>query len=302
MVTLGWAMIALMSFIILGMIVIVIWGAMRRRGRFDEHMPVDIDGGKAWILIGGVAVPSAVLTALFFLTLVEFNARPSGYPAADIKIHVTAHDWWWQFTYGGPEGDPSQAFQTANEIHVPVGQKIGVEVSSTDVIHSFWVPRLFGKLDAIPGHTNYMVFIADKPGTYFGECAEFCGLQHAHMQFTVVAESADKYAAWAARQRRPSAAPTDPMLISGRNAFEEYACSLCHRIRGTQARGGVAPDLTHVGSRLTIGAGALPNTRARMQAWIVNSQAIKPGNKMPILEELDGRTLNALAAYLESLK
>lgn len=302
MVTLGWALIALMSFLVLGMLVLVVWGALRKRGSFEEHLPIDAGGGRQWIVIGGLAVPGVVLGALFLLTVAELGARPTGFAAARIKIHVTAHQWWWQFDYDGTPRDQSRGFETANEIHVPVDTPVGVEVTSADVIHSFWAPRLFGKLDAIPGHTNYFVFQADKPGVYLGECGEYCGVQHANMQFTVVAEKPQEYAAWVARQRRPAMTPTDPELVGGRHAFEEYACALCHRIRGTRGRGGVAPDLTHVGSRLEIGAGALRNTRARMQAWIVNSQALKPGNKMPVLSQLDGRTLRELSAYLESLK
>jgi cytochrome c oxidase subunit 2 len=306
MAVLGWWIIGLMCFVILGMVVLVVAGALRRRGSFDEHMPIHVDGGKGWLVIGGLIVPGTVLIALFFVTLAEFNARPVGFKTADLNIDVTAHQWWWEFNYrktgvGSDDNGVSGGFETANEIHVPVGQRVGVQVMSTDVIHSFWAPKLFGKLDAIPGHRNYFVFEATQPGVYFGECAEFCGLQHANMQFTVVAESPEHYAEWVERQRSPAAAPKSPELISGRNAFEEYACALCHTIRGTEARGSVAPDLTHVGSRLTIAAGALPNTRARMQAWIVNAQALKPGNKMPKLEVFDGPTLNAVAAYLESL-
>ncbi|HEU4616565.1 MAG TPA: cytochrome c oxidase subunit II [Gammaproteobacteria bacterium] len=306
MAVLGWWLIGLMCFLTVGMTVLVVWGALRRRGTFAEHLPYDVDGGKAWILIGGVAVPAVVLTALFFVTLAEFDARPVGYKTADVNIDLTAHQWWWEFNYRrtGVDGanELSDGFETANEIHVPVGKPIGVQVRAADVIHSFWVPKLFGKLDAIPGHINYFVFKAIEPGVYFGLCAEFCGLQHANMQFTVVAESPEKYEAWVERQRSPAKAPQTPELITGRNAFEENACALCHTVRGTRARGSVAPDLTHVGGRLTIAAGNLPNTRARMQAWIVNAQAIKPGNRMPPLEQFDGRTLNALAAYMESLK
>lgn len=307
MAVLGWWLIGLMSFVTLGMVVLVVGGALRRRGSFDAHLPIHIDGGKGWLLIGGLAVPGAVLVALFFVTLSALDARPVGFKTADINIDLTAHQWWWQFNYRrtgvGPDDDGvSGGFETANEIHVPVGEPVGVQVTSTDVIHSFWVPKLFGKLDAIPGHRNYFVFEATQPGVYFGLCAEFCGLQHANMQFTVVAESPEQYASWVERQRRPAAAPKTPELVTGRKAFEEYACGLCHTIRGTEARGSIAPDLTHVGSRRMIAAGALPNTRARMQAWIVNAQSLKPGNRMPTLEVFDGPTLNALAAYLESLE
>lgn len=297
---LGWILNGLMLFFILGMTVLVVWGALRRRGSLDEHLPVDAGGGQGWILWGGVALPVTVLTALFITTIVTLNAFPGDAAEnPDLKLKVTAHQWWWEVDYLYDE--LPKRFSTANEIHIPVGRTVRVNLVSTDVIHSFWVPRLNGKMDVIPGHENALTLRAHEPGVYRGECAEYCGLQHAHMRFTVVAQPVDEFEAWAAAQREPANVPTDPQLVKGREAFEGYACAMCHTIRGTRARGGVAPDLTHFASRDTI-AGVMPNTRARLQAWIVNAQSFKPGARMPTLEQFDGETLNALAAYLESLE
>jgi len=297
--TLGWWLIGLMTLIIVVMGALLLWAALRRRGSLQQHLPIDVDGGKGWILIGGVAIPVVVLSTLFFVTIGTLGALPGERKTPEIELQVTAHQWWWEVDY--LYSDLPDRFSTANEIHIPVGQPVGIKLVSSDVIHSFWVPRLHGKLDLIPGHTNYIVLQADEPGVYRGECAEYCGVQHTHMRFVVVAETPEKYRAWVERQRRPAADPTEPQLVQGRRAFEEHACALCHTIRGTRARGGVAPDLTHFGSRAMI-AGVAPNTRARLQAWIVNAQAMKPGAHMPTLEQFDGKTLNALAAYLESLE
>ena len=242
-------------------------------------------------------MPVSVLTTLFIVTLSDF---PGDDPEeVDLELQVTAHQWWWEVDY--LYDDLTRRFSTANEIHVPVGQRVKISLLSSDVIHGFWVPRLHGKMDVIPGHENSLVLEASEPGIYRGECAEYCGVQHAHMRFLVVAQRPDDFRAWAANQRLPAPTPTDPLLVKGREAFETTACAMCHSIRGTRARGGVAPDLTHFGSRSTI-AGVMPNTRARLQAWIVNAQSFKPGARMPTLEQFDGETLNALAAYLESLE
>jgi cytochrome c oxidase subunit 2 len=296
---LGWVLVALMSTLIIGMTILVVWGALRRRGRLEEHMPIDVDGGKQWILWGGVALPVTVLTSLFIVTVVTLNMLPGDREEPTLELQVTAHQWWWEVDY--LYEDLPQRFSTANEIHIPVGEPVLINLVSSDVIHSFWIPKLHGKIDAIPGHTNALIVEAEEPGVYRGECAEYCGVQHAHMRFVVVAQPPEEYEAWAARQREPADPVTDPLLVKGREAFEGYACAMCHRIRGTKARGQVAPDLTHFGSRMTI-AGVMPNTRARLQAWIVNAQALKPGVRMPTLEQFDSETLNALAAYLESLE
>jgi cytochrome c oxidase subunit II len=298
--SLGWWITGLMIALTVGMGVLLLWGALRRRGSIEDPAPVELDTGKRWILLGGVALPVVVLSVLFVVTVATLRGIPGQVEDPDLEIEVVGHQWWWEVTYLDP--DLPQRFTTANEIHIPVGAKVLVHLESADVIHSFWVPRLHGKLDAIPGHTNHLVLEAGEPGIYRGECAEFCGVQHAHMRFMVVAETPAEYAAWLERQRQPARTVTDPELARGREAFEEFACGLCHTIRGTRARGQVAPDLTHFGSRLTIGAGTLPNDRARLQAWIVDAQSLKPGIRMPSLETFDGATLNALAAYLASLE
>lgn len=298
--TLGWILIVLMSLVTVVMAVLVVWGVLRRRGRLDEHLSISDQSGKRWILYGGVAVPVVVLTTLFGVTLVTLDSFPAESARKPVlTIAVRAHQWWWEATY--QFSDPSLSFSTANELHIPVGRPVRVELQSADVIHSFWVPRLHGKMDVIPGQTNALVLEAKQAGTYRGLCAEYCGAQHARMRFEVVAEAPGGFRDWAARQRRPAVAPSTDRLVKGREAFETHACAMCHRIRGTKARGGIAPDLTHFGSRETI-AGVMPNTRARLQAWIVNAQGFKPGARMPSLEQFDGETLNALAAYLESLE
>jgi cytochrome c oxidase subunit 2 len=296
----GWFLIGFVLFVVVAMGVLLLLGAMRSRGSLEEHLPVDAGGGKRWVLMGGVVLPVVVAVGLFLLTVTTLRGLPSDSEPVDVELEVTAHQWWWEVSYQDPQ--LPQRFRTANEIHIPVGARVGIDLKSQDVIHSFWVPRLHGKLDLIPGHTNRIVLQADEPGIYQGECAEYCGVQHAHMRFLVVAESPAEYQAWAARQREPARTPSNAQLARGQQAFEEYACAMCHQIRGTRARGSVAPDLTHVGSRLTLAAGTLPNTRARLQAWIVNAQSLKPGARMPTLEQFDGETLNALAAYLESLE
>lgn len=298
--SLSWFLIVLTCLITLVMIALVVAGARRRTGNLEEHLPVDAGGGKRWILIGGVAIPVITLSALFVITLVGLAAWPGDEgeePAA--VVHVTGHQWWWEVQY--EFGDPQLRFATANEIHIPVGQPVRIVLESVDVIHSFWVPRLHGKLDLIPGQTNIITLEADEPGVYRGQCAEYCGVQHANMRFLVVAEPAADFEAWTALQRRPARQPAEPMLVAGREAFERQACALCHRIRGTEARATVAPDLTHFGGRLMI-AGMLPNDRARLQAWITDAQSIKPGSHMPSLREFDGETLNAIAAYLDTLE
>lgn len=298
--SLGWWLSLFMLAVIVVMTLLVVWAAMRRKGNLSEHLPIDAGGGKQWILIGGLLFSGTVLTVLFLITLWTLNPLGSKAEAVDLEIEVTAHRWWWEVNY--PGNRQNKAFETANEIHIPTDAKVGIRLLSADVIHSFWVPRLHGKLDMIPGKENYLTFEADEPGTYRGQCAEYCGMQHSHMRFRVVAHTPDDYQRWAAAQRQPARTPEKTQLIQGKQIFEEYACASCHSVRGTRARGSVGPDLTHFGSRAMLGAGVLPNKRANLQAWIVDAQAIKPGINMPTLKQFDGKQLNALAAYLESLE
>jgi cytochrome c oxidase subunit 2 len=201
--------------------------------------------------------------------------------------------------YEHPSAD--QRFTTANEIHVPVGRPVLLKLTSSDVIHSFWVPSLTGKMDLVTGRENLLRIEAERPGVYRGQCAEYCGLQHAHMAILVVADPPEAFEAWRAGQVAAAAEPEDPLRKQGRDAFLSGPCVMCHAIRGTNAGGHVAPDLTHVGSRRTIAAGVLPRSRGSLAAWLVDPQGIKPGAHMPLMK-LDPGEANAIAAYLDGLK
>jgi cytochrome c oxidase subunit 2 len=216
-----------------------------------------------------------------------------------VTIAVTGHQWWWEIEY--EDANPSRRVITANEIHIPVGRPIALKVSSHDVIHSFWAPNLQGKRDLIPGYMTAIWMQADREGVFRGQCAEFCGRQHAHMAFEVVAEPESRFDRWLDDQRQEARVPASPQEERGREAFMSARCPGCHSIRGTDARGLVGPDLTHIGSRVSLGAGILPNARGHLAGWISNPQAIKPGNVMPP-NPLSADDLMALLAYLESLK
>ncbi|MEZ2410658.1 cytochrome c oxidase subunit II [Bosea sp. RCC_152_1] len=251
-----------------------------------------------------IAVGSAVaLTAvtLVALTALSFIAtRKSDATAQEpLVIRLRAFQWWWEVTYLGQS--PDEIVVTANEIHVPVGQPVRVELVAADVIHSFWVPSLAGKQDMIPGRQNALTFTARREGVYRGQCAEFCGVQHAHMAFLVVAQPPEAFEAWLARQRAPAAAPADAEQEAGRAVFMSRGCAACHSVRGTQARGRLGPDLTHVGSRRMIAAGLVETTRGSLAAWIADPQTMKPGNAMPMVS-LSGDELRAVSAYMAGLR
>ena len=252
---------------------------------------------KLWLLGGGIVFPSVVLAALLGYALHVGHAL-SGPPQRPADIEVIGRQWWWQVQYAVDGGQTV----LANELRIPVGRPMEIALSTEDVIHSFWVPALAGKVDMIPGRANRIVIEARAPGVYRGQCAEFCGTQHSWMAFYVVALPEEEYRTWLAQQAAPAAAPTDPFLARGRDTFLREACAACHTIRGTRAEGKQGPDLTHVGSRLSIGAGVLGNGPAAMAAWIADPQHVKPGNLMPAGRILPGEELRALAAYLESLK
>ena len=216
-----------------------------------------------------------------------------------LDINVVAHQWWWEVQY--QDTAPQRVLTTANEIHVPIHRPVLLSLSSTDVIHSFWVPNLNGKRDLIPGHRNAAWFEADTAGVYRGQCAEFCGLQHAKMAITIVAETPDQYAQWYNAQLQPAAQPTDSLRLAGQKIFLSGPCAMCHAIGGTPAGATFGPDLTHVGSRMTLAAGALPNTTGNLAGWIADPQKIKPGVNMPE-SNLPSRDLAALTAYLTGLR
>jgi len=257
-------------------------------------------GRHAWIIGGGIAFPVLVLSALLVYTFMSASRMVQAEGPAAARIEVTGELWWWRVRYLDQAG--KTIFETANEIHIPAGQPVDFIVLSDNVIHSFWVPNLAGKIDMIPGHVNKLRVRANAPGTFRGQCAEYCGAQHARMAFFVVAHTADAYAAWLAAHSQPASEPGAALLRHGRQLFLDNRCGLCHAIRGTPAEGRLGPDLTHVGSRLTIAAGSLPNNQGAIAGWITGSQEIKPGNKMPAFNQFSAEQLRALSAYLESLQ
>jgi cytochrome c oxidase subunit 2 len=211
---------------------------------------------------------------------------------------VTAKQWWWRFEYLTPTG----AVETANELRLPRGERLALELASPDVIHSFWVPSLAGKMDMIPGRVTRLALEPTRTGTFRGTCAEYCGASHALMAFSVVVMEPEEFRAWLAREARPAETPIDPEATRGQMAFISNGCTACHTIRGTPAIGRIGPDLTHVGSRRQIAAETLPNDQASLARWIVDSEDIKPGVHMPAFRAIERDELSALAAYLSGLK
>ena len=249
-----------------------------------------------WIATG-VTVLILVGTLIYSVTTGSAMAAPPHKQA--LRINVEGKQWWWQVVYEDPT--PSNQIVTANEIHVPTGEPIQIIGTSHDVIHSFWAPNLFGKKDLIPGHTTSTWFQADTPGVYRGQCAEFCGQQHAKMAIIIVAEPRSKFETWYKSQQLPASPPADSTAKAGEKVFMSRGCPLCHTVGGTRALGTVGPNLTHIGSAMTIAAGSLRNTPGNLAGWIVDPQQIKPGAHMPP-NSLSGAELQAILAYLEGLK
>jgi cytochrome c oxidase subunit 2 len=248
---------------------------------------------------GGVALPGLTLLALVpYVMTVGHGTRASTAPDR-LSVDVTGYLYWWDMSYRRAEG--RAAVPSANELRLPVGEPVELFLRANDVIHSFWVPSLAGKTDMIPGRVNRMVIQADRPGVYRGVCAEYCGLQHSLMLFDVVAMPRPEFDRWLARLAEPARDPDTPQLREGRELFVNLGCGACHGVRGlSHAR--LGPDLTQVGARRTIGAGTLPGGVGNIAGWIASAQHLKPGNSMPSYDQLEGRQLVALAAYMESLK
>jgi cytochrome c oxidase subunit 2 len=295
--TLGWWLL------IVGALVVLIIGVLeliplRHRGRSVTNTPLVTTPASTRGIVIGVLISAAIMAAFFIYTMLALSATAHPNAPAGLTLEVIGHRWWWEARYVG--SDPSQQVTTANELHIPVGVPVRLQVTSADVIHSFWVPQLQGKIDLIPGQWNTFWIRADAPGRYHGQCAEYCGLQHAHMMLFITAEPMATFRRWLADQRRAAPEPQG-VAAAGRAVFLRSACSLCHTIRGTDARGVVGPDLTHVASRQTIAGGTLPNTRGTLAGWIVNAPSLKPGVAMPRID-LDPRSLHAILAYLETLR
>lgn len=249
--------------------------AVRGRLRLSENL---------LIIGGGIVFPTVTLFVLMLYSLARASGMHAPEPGA-LRIDVVGEQWWWRVRY--------PAFETANEIRVPVGRPVELILTSADVLHSFWVPALGGKLDMIPGRTNVLRVRAERAGELRGQCAEYCGGPHALMALYVVAVSEEEFQAWSAAQGQAAKAE-NPHFVAH--------CGACHTVRGTRAAGTRGPDLTHVGSRVSIGAGLLPNNRGALAAWIASSQHLKPGNLMPSFEHFSGPELRELAAYLEGLR
>ena len=292
--TLFWVFVAVCGTVWL-LVMLVAGIAVLRR----QRIPSPQGERKAGIIVG-VAVALTVVIITGF-TLASFAATRGMSPRDSdaLVIQVRAYQWWWQITY--PDSQSSRSFITANEIHIPLGRPVRIELSAEDVIHSFWVPNLGGKQDLIPGRENTLTLTAERAGVYRGQCAEFCGLQHAHMAFILMAEPQAEFDAWRDAQRAPARDPQSDEERRGRDILASQACGACHTLRGTEASGALGPDLTHVASRRTIAAGMLPTTRGSLAAWIADPQTIKPGNNMPLVP-LSADELKAVSAYLATLK
>ncbi|HET7307429.1 MAG TPA: cytochrome c oxidase subunit II [Gammaproteobacteria bacterium] len=304
---LGWGLMGLSVFVIVFIALAVLIGIWRGR----RSWPMDA-AGRPKLLPGVNAAPFVVIgvcvsiVLLFgsavwtFFTLAHVSQPPKD-PA--ITLDVTAHQWWWEVEYKH-YGQKLRTFVTANEIHVPVGEPVRVRLIGTDVIHSFWAPELFGKMDVIPGQTNITWFEAGKAGVYRGQCTEFCGLQHAHMAFHIVAQPPAKFHQWWTHQLADAKQPVSPQAQHGERVFLHH-CAICHTVRGAGspdivAMGKLGPDLTHLMSRHWLGAGTVPNTTGYLAAWVENAQSIKPGIAMPTMD-LTNRQLLDVVAYLQTL-
>jgi cytochrome c oxidase subunit 2 len=286
-----WIMIAAGGAIFLAVMALGAWAAFAGPERWR--------GGRSLILIGGAGLPILLLSALL---IYEIQILPGmAAPARDgLRIEVTGKTWWWEVRYLDGEGRLIAA--AANEIVIPTGAAVRVELTSTDVIHSLWVPSLAGKMDMIPGRRTHARLQADRAGVWRAQCAEYCGLQHARMALIVEAKVQPEFDRWLARQSGPAEEPPSATARLGREVFFSTGCGACHSIRGTEAKGAIGPDLTHLGSRRTIGAGLLANNLGALSGWVADAQALKPGVAMPPFHILEPDRLQALAAYLASLE
>jgi cytochrome c oxidase subunit 2 len=292
---------AVVASIVWAMVMLALAGALWRRRSVGQGTPaIDLSGERRAGIAASAATVATVLT-IGGLTLASYLATRSlsSVPQEPLAIRVRAYQWWWEVSY--IDEAPARNLTTANEIHVPAGRPVSVELTAVDVIHSFWVPNLAGKQDLIPGRDNRIAFTATTPGLYRGQCAEFCGLQHAHMSLFVVADPPDQFEVWRNLQLGRAADPVTDEQRTGREIVVGKPCASCHTVRGTSAAGVLGPDLTHMASRLYIAAGLLATTRGSIAAWVADPQTIKPGNNMPMVP-LTGDELRAVSAYLGSLK
>ena len=281
---------------ILSVVLLTVWillAIVIIRGRRRPESQASQTRGNLGIEILWTAIPAIIVAVLLILTV--RTTLQIALPDPGAQFTSVGHQWWWEFDF------PNEGFKTANEVYVPVDRPVSIDLKSSDVIHSFWVPQMGGKVDMNPGHVNHVRFVPLKTGRYLGECAEFCGVQHGRMRFLFIVTTAEKYSAWMHDQALPARQPTGAEAIAGGQLIPTIACGSCHAIRGTAMKGTFGPDLTHFGSRIGIAAFTLPNTPQNLLAWLQDPQKVKPECKMPQIP-LPLQEQQQLVAYLEELK
>lgn len=293
---LWWLMFWIGTVVFVLVMLLALYAVSRRRDREGTH---GLDAGRrqSMVIGGGIVMPLVILAVVFAFTLRTLTGLADDRESSVWTVDVVAHQFWWEVRY------PGEDVVTANEIHIPVGEPVEFRLTSADVIHSFWIPELYGKIDMMPGTTTSVTLTADEPGRYRGQCAQMCGVQHANMALYVVAQEPETFGAWLEGQRELASAPVEGSVIErGQEVFMSSSCVYCHAVRGTTiaAAGEFGPDLTHLASRETIGAGTLENSPGNLAAWIVDPQHFKPGNTMPATN-LSAEELQDLLAYLLSL-
>jgi cytochrome c oxidase subunit 2 len=291
---LWWWLLGISAVVFAVVVMLVLAAVLRARGR-RAAAPGEPRWAKGLLLVGGALVPGVVLVVLFAANVHTLAAASAEAHDARLEVVVTGRQWFWDVRY------PQSGAATSNEIHLPLGVPVRLRVRTVDVIHSLWIPRLDRKIDMIPGSENSIAFTPQRVGIYRGQCAEFCGIQHANMALLVYVEPRNVFTRWLAREARPATAPRTARERRGHEVFSFYGCAGCHTVAGTDARGDVGPDLTHLASRTELAAGTIPNTEGYLAGWIADPQHTKPGAKMPAIP-LTGADLQALVAYLESLR
>ncbi len=290
-VTLAKWIFGILAGVLLTVWAILVFVILTGRGRPEED--ASQTKGNLRIEIIWTAIPAVIVTVLFILTLVITDRIDM--PTRGAQFTAIGRQWWWDFDY------KDLGFKSPNEIHAPVGRMTSIDVESADVIHSFWVPQMGGKIDMIPGHVNHIHFVPLKTGQYLGECSEFCGVQHGKMRFLFIVVTPEEYTAWVERQQQPAAKPTGAEAVEGAKIIATVGCGSCHAIRGTTLEGAFGPDLTHFGSRSGIAAYTLRNTPENLLRWIQDPQGVKPECNMPNVP-LPLQQQRQLVAYLEELK
>jgi cytochrome c oxidase subunit 2 len=272
-----WILFAVAAFVCLVVIALALQAVISRRG---DDVEVKRGEGNRFVVVLGIVIPAIILMGTFALSVGTLAANSKPPSPTKLTVEVIGHRWWWEVRY--PEGE----VVTANEIHIPVDTPVQFRLKTADVIHSFWVPELMPKIDLLPRRVNEAWLSADRVGTYRGQCAEYCGAQHAHMAFLVIAEPQARFEQWLEKESQDAQPPESDLGRTGLSVIETSTCGTCHTVRGTSADGDVGPDLTHVGSRRTLAGAAIPNDFGHMAGWVSNSQTVKPGNLMPPQQQL----------------